>query len=288
MDLSVLYDPERFPKHVMEALAQAPLDYLEQLEFIRKQRSSLTPWEGAGVLLPLYFSEEENRDSERWGQYVVLLNKRSKRVQQAGDLCAPGGGIHPVLDRISQQVLQVGLLPWAKGLAFDRARQREKKVYKKILFFLGNALRESWEEIRLSPFNVEFLGPLQSYRLQSRRWIIFPVVGRVKRAWQNKLSPEVDKIIAIPLPTFFLPESYAFYSLEVPRELMVQGIPSPWEFPCLVYNADGEEEILWGATYMILRAFLRIVFDQPLPSPDGRRVIHRPLISTYLSGDEET
>jgi 8-oxo-dGTP pyrophosphatase MutT (NUDIX family) len=288
MDLSVLYDPERFPKHVMEALAQAPLDYLEQLEFIRKQRGSLTPWEGAGVLLPLYFSEEKKRDRDRSGQYVVLLNKRSKRVQQAGDLCAPGGGIHPVLDRISQEILQVGLLPWARGLACERAKQRGKSVYKKILFFLGNALRESWEEIRLSPFNVEFLGPLQSYRLQSRRWIIFPVVGRVKRAWQHKLSPEVDKIITIPLRTFFLPESYAFYSLEVPQELITQGIPNPWEFPCLVDDAEGEEEILWGATYMVLRSFLRIVFDQPLPSPDGRRVIHRPLISTYLSGDEET
>jgi len=286
MELSALYDPEGFRKHVIDALARAPLDYLEQLEFIRQQKNSPTPWESAGVLLPLSFMDEEKLSEVRAGQYVVLLNKRSQRVQQAGDLCAPGGGVHPVLDRISQQILRAGLLPWTKGLAFEQGKRRGEAVYKKILFFLGNALRESWEEIHLSPFNVEFLGPLLSYRLQSRRWVIFPVVGRVKRPWQPKLSPEVDKIISIPLRTFFLPESYAFYSLEVPRELIAQGIPNPWEFPCLVYGADGEEEILWGATYAVMRSFLGILFDRPLPSPDGRRVIQRKLMADYLAGDE--
>jgi hypothetical protein len=89
------------------------------------------------------------------------------------------------------------------------------------------------------------------------------------------------------LSTFFQPESQALYSLEVPQELIAQGIPNPWEFPCVVHDADGEEEVLWGATYAILRSFLGIIFNHPLPSPDGRRVIHRKLIATYLSGDEK-
>ncbi len=287
MDLAALYDRERFPRQVIETLAVAPLDYLEQLEFIGQQKNSPTPWESAGILLPLYFLDREKQDSDPSSEYVVLLNKRSKRVQQAGDLCAPGGGVHPVLDRISQQILHAELFPWTKGLAFERGKKRGEAVYKKILFFLGNALRESWEEIRLSPFNVEFLGPLPSYRLQSRRWIIFPVVGRVKNPWKPKLSPEVDKIISIPLHTFFQPESQAFYSLEVPKELIAQGIPDPWEFPCLVYEADGEVEILWGATYAVIRSFLEFIFDPPLPSPDGRRIIRRKLIANYLSGEEE-
>jgi len=287
MDLSILGDQIEFPKHVIEALAQAPLDYLEQLEFIGKQRSSLTPWEGGGVLLPLYFSEKKKGNRDRSGQYIVLLNKRSKKVQQGGDLCAPGGGIHPVLDRISQHILKVGLLPWARGLAFERAKQRGKAVYEKILFFLGNALRESWEEIRLSPFNVEFWGPLQAYRLQSRRWIIFPVVGRVKQPWQTKLSWEVEKIVSIPLKAFFWPDNYAIYSLKVPETLTAHGIPDPWEFPCFVYDQDGEEEILWGATFNIMRTFLNTTLHLPLPSPDGRRVIHRPLVSNYFSRSRE-
>jgi 8-oxo-dGTP pyrophosphatase MutT (NUDIX family) len=287
MDLSILYHPERFRRHVIETLAQVPLDYLENFELIRKHKNSGEPCGGAGVLLPLYFSEAKREPRGLGSQYVLFLNKRSKRVPQAGDLCVPGGGIHSVLDRMSQQILKMGFLPMARGLAFQRAKQRGMPAYEKILFILGNALRESWEEIRLSPFNVEFLGPLPSYSLQSRRWIMFPLVGRVKHAWEAKLSPEVDKLITIPLHDFFLPEKYAYYSLGVPAELISQGIPDPWEFPCLVYDADGEEEILWGATYTVIRSFLSLVFHQPLPSPDGRRIIRRPLPSNYFSGGEE-
>jgi 8-oxo-dGTP pyrophosphatase MutT (NUDIX family) len=209
------------------------------------------------------------------------------RVQQGGDLCAPGGGIHPFLDRLSQKILQFGLLPVARGPGFERAKQRGRIVYEKILLFLGNALREAREEMHLSPFNVEFLGPLPSYRLRVRRWIIFPVVGRIKRAWHPQLSWEVEKIVSIPLQAFFLPENYALYSLEVPEKLTSQGVPNPWEFPCLIYGENGAEEILWGATYNIIHSFLNAVLDHPLPSPDGRRVIHRPLTSNYFSGSPE-
>jgi 8-oxo-dGTP pyrophosphatase MutT (NUDIX family) len=286
MDLSILHDQEGFRLHVIDVLAQTPVDYLEEVKFIEKQGGGLEHWDGAGVLLPLYFPKDKGSGKNGSGQYVFLLNKRSKRVQQGGDLCAPGGGSHPFLDRLSQQILRFGLLPLARGPGFKQARQREKATYEKILFFLGNALRESWEEIHLSPFNVEFLGPLQTYRLQARRWIIFPVVGRVKQAWRYRLSAEVEKIVSIPLQVFFLPENYALYSLEVPENLIAQGIPNPWNFPCLVYRENGEEEILWGATFKIIRTFLETIFDHPLPFPDGLKIIHRPLVSNYFSGIE--
>jgi 8-oxo-dGTP pyrophosphatase MutT (NUDIX family) len=280
-------DEEGFRQHVIDALARSPLDYLEQVKFIEEQKYSSVPWEGAGVLLPLYFFEDRSPVRNNSGEYVFLLNKRSKKVPQAGDLCAPGGGVHPFLDGLSQKILRFGLLPFVRGPAFEQARQRGKEIYGKILFFLGNALRESWEEIHLSPFNVEFLGASPTYRLQARRWIIFPLVGRVKRTWRQKLSVEVEKIVSIPLQAFFLPENYALYSLEVPKNLMAQGIPNPWNFPCLVYGGEGEEEILWGATFNVIRSFLKIVFDHPLPFPDGRRVLRRPLVSHYFSGREE-
>jgi 8-oxo-dGTP pyrophosphatase MutT (NUDIX family) len=208
-------------------------------------------------------------------------------VLQPGDLCAPGGGIHPILDSVSERLLQFGLWPGVKGPGLQRAKSRGKDTYKKILFILGNALRESWEELRLSPFNVEFLGPLPTYCLESRRWIMFPLVGRVKRLWKFKFSWEVDKMVSIPLEVFFEPGNYAVYSLEVPEKLTAAGIPNPWEFPCLVYHEDGEEEILWGATYKVIQTFFQIAFDFQFPSPDGTRVIHRPLASNYLSGREE-
>ena len=151
---------------------------------------------------------------------------------------------------------------------------------------LSIALRESWEELRLSPLNVEFLGALPTYRLHHRNWIIFPMVGRVKHPWKPKPSWEVEKIVPIPLESFFCPANYAIYSLEVPENLIAQGIPNPWEFPCLVQRQDGEEEILWGATFEVIRTFFKIVFDFSFPISAAARVIHRPLALNYFSGRE--
>ncbi|KPK91705.1 MAG: hypothetical protein AMJ94_06670 [Deltaproteobacteria bacterium SM23_61] len=263
------------------------MDYVEQFAFIERQRDEEESFAGGAVLLPLFFQEEKKSGEQRHGEYAFLLNKRSKKVLQPGDLCAPGGGIHPFFDSLSQKILRFKLLPGVGGPGLEPARRRGKGAYEKILFLLGNALRESWEELRLSPFNVEFLGPLPTYPLSSRRWIIFPLVGRVKQAWQPKLSWEVEKIVPIPLSTFFNPGNYAIYSLEVPEKLVAQGIPSPWEFPCLVHLENGKEEILWGATFKVIQTFFQIVFDFSFPSPDSRRIIRRPLAPNYLTGREE-
>jgi 8-oxo-dGTP pyrophosphatase MutT (NUDIX family) len=286
MDTSILQNETGFRQQAIEALSGGPVDYVEQFDFIHRQRETKEIFSGGAVLLPLFFEEEQESGGKRPGEYVFLLNKRSKKVLQPGDLCAPGGGIHPFLDSITQKLLKFRLLPGVGGPGLERARKNGKEAHEKILFILGNALRESWEELRLSPFNVDFLGPLPTYRLTSRRWIIFPLVGRVKHSWKPKLSWEVEKIVPIPLAAFFDPRNYAVYSLDVPEKLVAQGIPSPWEFPCLVHIENGEEELLWGATFQIIQTFFRIVFQFSFPPPDGRRVIRRPLASNYLSGRE--
>lgn len=286
MDLSIFSQEEEFPELVRKSLATAPIDYREQFAFLQKMRSSHTPWEGAGILLPLFFSQEKTKEETIPGQYVFLLNKRSVHVQQAGDLCIPGGGIKPI-DKILQRFMQIGLLPSLGKKSFFLAQQRGEEAFQKILLILANALRESWEEIHLSPMNIEFLGPLPSYKLHSRRWIMFPVVGRIKKNWNPKLSWEVEKIIPLPLNAFFNPENYGLYSLEIPESLKAHGIPDPWEFPCFVYKAHGSEEILWGATYMVIRSFFHIVVPYQLPSPNGQRIIRRSLVENYFSGTRD-
>jgi len=93
-------DQEAFPFHVMEALAREPVDYLNQFEFVDRQRKNQGDWGAGGVLLPLFFRENQTQGRNPSGQYVLLLSKRSKNVQQPGDLCAPGGGIHPRMDSL--------------------------------------------------------------------------------------------------------------------------------------------------------------------------------------------
>jgi len=286
MESSILQDLTGFRHQVIEALSREPVDYVEKFAFLHRKRETTDRLAGGGVLLPLFFQREQESGEPTPAQYVFLLNKRSKKVLQPGDLCAPGGGIRPFLDSLIQKLLKFRLLPRVGGPGLGLARRNGKESYEKILFLLGNALRESWEELRLSPFNVEFLGPLPTYQLTSRRWIIFPLVGRVKHSWRPKLSWEVEKIVPIPLSAFFDPRNYAVYSLEVPEKLVAQGIPSPWEFPCLVHIDNGEEELLWGATFQIIQTFFHIVFDFSFPPPPAGRVIRRPLASNYLSGRE--
>jgi len=287
MNLSLVHDQESLRSHVVEALGWEPVEYLAEFDFIDKRRKNRGTWAGGAVLLPLYFREDRDQGGNNSGHYVFLLNRRSEKVQQPGDLCAPGGGIHPFLDSLSGRLLRFGLLPGIRGPGLTLAKQKGKSTYEKILFLLANALRESWEELRLSPFNVEFLGSLPTYHLHHRPWIIFPLVGRVKHGWKPKLSWEVYKIVSIPLGKFFDRANYAVYSLEVPENLMAQGIPNPWEFPCLVHKENGEEEILWGATFEIIRTFFKIVFGFSFPVPEKGKIVHRPLSSNYLSGREK-
>ncbi len=285
INLSLLRDQERFPSSVMEALAREPAGYLKEFESIDRRRETQGRWGAGGVLLPLFFREDQIPVNEPPGEYVFLLGKRSEIVQQPGDLCAPGGGIHPRTDWLLSKLL--GLFPgiYSPGSAVGR---REKKPCKRLPLLLGNALRESWEELRLSPFNVQFLGPLPVYRLAHRPWIIFPLVGRVRHSWKPRLNWEVEKTVSIPLENFFHPENYAIYSLEVPESLLDQGLPNRWEFPCLVHQEDRVEEILWGATFEIIRTFFRIVFNFSFPVPGRQRVIRRPLASNYLSGKKRS
>jgi len=287
MELSIFQDQKKLPRQVIETLVRNPIDYLEQAAFMEKHKSVPPPWEGGGILLPLFYRPEE-KEKGAGGEFVFLLNKRSQNLPQGGDLCAPGGGAHPLMDSNSQRIIDSGIFPSLQSPALRRAKERGKDCYQTILYYWSNALRESWEEIRLSTFNVDFLGPLPTYRLQSRRWIIFPLVGQVREKWTYQLSPEVEKIVPIPLSAFYRPDSYGVYSLEIPEEMAAKGIPSPWVFPCLIAEGErGEEEILWGATFHIIQTFLKIAFPFPLPPASGQRVIHRPLLRTYLSGQSE-
>ncbi len=287
MDFSILHDEVRFQRHVLEALTSYPLDYLIQIDFWKESKNGSTPWECGGVLLPIFFTRDLHIGSRQKGEYVFLLNKRSKRVPQGGDLCAPGGRSHPIWDSIFQRLFQMGLLPGAKEMRNRLIRSREKRLYELILFFWSNALRESWEELRLNPFNIEFLGPFETYRLQSRRWIIFPLVGKIKNPWEVKLSTEVEKLVEIPITAFFQPGHYAICRFEISNEMSPQGSPRSREVPCLIFGEKEKEEILWGATYNIIREFLKVVMDRPLPFPDGQRIVHRSLALNYYTGSQQ-
>ncbi len=275
---------EEFLAQATERLGVHPSDFHSEMEQITNSGRTAAPRLAAGVLLPLIFRYSPCHGDSGEGQFVFQLIKRSSRVSQPGDLSCPGGMIHPFMDRLLRPLLLHGPLPIIRGPARAYALRRDRKSLPIITLFLANALRESWEEIRLSPCRVRFLGPLPTYRLTRFQRTIFPLAGFVERPGTPCPNREVEKIVEIPLASFFREELIGCYTLSGP-DGAEPGVSGSLRYPCLIHrNLPGEEEILWGATFHIIVQFLGIVMDYQLPDWMKGPVIQRTLSADYLTG----
>ena len=70
--------------------------------------------------------------------------------------------------------------------------------------YLTTSLRESFEEMRLNPFSIKFLGPLPPQNLRVFQKIIYPMVGWVEGNHRLKTNHEVEKIVYIPLKVLLI------------------------------------------------------------------------------------
>ncbi len=279
MNLEILSKKEELIDLIVEKLGKTPIDFCEKADRIERDPQV---WSGAGVLVPLAFGSNSHsvpreRDQNEWR---LLLIKRSSIVAQAGDLSCPGG----MLDRIDHYIkpfVAHRILPVLRGKPFHYARARGSADFQNITLFLANALRESWEEVHLSPFRVGFLGPLPCRNLVMFTKTIFPVVGVVERPDLLRPNREVEKIVSVPLRDFFNMENFALFAIE--SESRPAGTD---RFPCFVHRDEaGREEILWGATFSIILNFLKIVFDYDAPPPASEWVLKKELRADYLRGN---
>jgi 8-oxo-dGTP pyrophosphatase MutT (NUDIX family) len=284
MIYSILNEKDAFLHRVVEKLGNVPIDYSEKLDIIKKSRKENEPRLAAGVLLLLCYKKNADISTGYGSQFVFQLIKRSSDVPQAGDLSCPGGMLEPSKDHILQIFISCGFPPILKEKARSLAKVRGGKAFKNITLFLANAVRESWEEIRLNPFNFSFLGPLPSYDLTLFPKTIFPLVGLVKGKGNFHLNGEVNKIVEIPVASFFRKENYGLYSLDF-LDKPDRAKNMEWDFPCLIHqDYDGKEEILWGATFGIIMSFLKIMFDFEPPQTYTNRIIKGTLYPDYLTG----
>lgn len=213
---------------------------------------------------------------------VLILNKRSGHVRQPGDLCCPGGGVQPTLDAFLARWLRLPAPPlsrWSKGFGWRRYRQKD---WPKLALLLAAALREGFEEMRLNPLGVRFLGPMAAQRLVLFNRTIYPLVGWVPR--QRLFFPnwEVEKIVRIPLPSLFDAANYACCRISF-QDAMNDGPDIPdRDMPCFVHRANGQKEVLWGATYRLTERFLNTVFGYRPPAVATLPVVRMRLDNRYL------
>ncbi len=213
----------------------------------------------------------------------LVLNKRSQRVRQPGDLCCPGGGVEPCYDFYLSKILSLPLLPSARWPYWRQWRRRWPNRARKLALLLATGLRESYEEMRLNPFHVRFLGGLPPQRLILFYRSIYPMVGWLSPKARFIPNWEVEQIVRIPLRHLLDPSRYASYRVTyVGQEDQRQD-----DFPCFVHTRDERTEILWGATYRITAAFLDIVFDFRPPPLHNLPVIAGSLRKAYFANPRE-
>ena len=163
----------------------------------------------------------------------VVLNKRSQKVRQPGDLCFPGGSPVPRIDAVFARLLLLPGFPLARWRV-QTGHSRSQSVHR-LAELLATCLRESFEEMRLIPLGVRFLGPLPPNRLIMFNQTIHPMVGWVQYQKHFRLNGEVEKLVHIPINTLLNPDNYAFFQLTYPSDLSSGIDGTKREFPCFVH-----------------------------------------------------
>ena len=149
----------------------------------------------------------------------------------------------------------------------------------------ATGMREGFEEMRLNPFGVNFLGPLPPQPLAMFRRTIYPMAGWIKR--QKRFYPnwEVEKVLFVALNDLLNPDLYGRYRLQMGGTSGRAGAVPVQEFPCFRIQGRNQKEILWGATYRITVDFLKLAFDFQPPALQSLAVIEGALDDNYLNGN---
>lgn len=202
----------------------------------------------------------------------IVLNKRSKLVSQAGDLCFPGGGIIPYVDSIGARLLGLPFFPLGRWPFWKEWRKLRREESTSLALLLATGLRESLEEMRLNPFGVEFLGPLPAQTLLSFQRVIYPLIVRIRNQKRFFTNREVEKVVSIPIKDFLQPEKYVRYRMHF--ESSQDGNKEALQdFPGFFHDDGEDREVLWGATYRIIATFLEMVFGFSPPEINSLNII---------------
>lgn len=219
------------------------------------------------------------------GEICLILNQRSGRVRQAGDLCYPGGSVFPRFDFTCARLLGLPLGPLGRWPQWKKWRRERRFESRWLALYFATALREAFEEMRLNPLRVKFLGPLPHHRLVLFRRLIFPLAVWVSGRQRFKPNWEVARVVSIPLRRLLEPEHYIRYRLTLPAGASpVSGDPTR-EVPAFRFQSAAGPDILWGATYRITMSFLQVVFGFAPPDMERLPRINGHLSRSYLTGE---
>ncbi|HWP45558.1 MAG TPA: CoA pyrophosphatase [Candidatus Limnocylindrales bacterium] len=110
------------------------------------------------------------------------------------------------------------------------------------------ALRETYEELRISPEQVEILGQLESIQTRNSGFLVTPVVGVLWRFPGVYPNPfEVEEVLSVPW-------SFLANPLHL-REQRVEASGSTLWVPAYTYQTH----IIWGLTVQIIKQLIKLL-----------------------------
>jgi 8-oxo-dGTP pyrophosphatase MutT (NUDIX family) len=113
----------------------------------------------------------------------------------------------------------------------------------------STAIREAWEEVGVIPNEVKLLGAISDLFVPASNFLISPIIGYTDRkpAFVPEVK-EVDRIIETPLKQLLDLETKKQKILEVGGKFKLD---TPY--------FDISDEVVWGATAMILGEFIQVI-----------------------------
>ena len=225
------------------------------------------------------------QDGRSSDEPCLILNKRSLKVRQPGDLCCPGGGIAPRLDFLLARLLSLPGTPLTRWEHWPSWRRGQTGSPKNLALLFATGLREGFEEMRLNPFGVRLLGALPPEQLVMFRRVIYPLVCWVSHQRKFKANWEVEKVVYVPLSDLMNPANYARFHLQI--EIADNGNENRrvQDFPCFLPRSPGQTDRLWGATFRLTMQFLSLVFGFHPPDIATLPTIEGRLGENYLTGN---
>ncbi len=271
--MNIVHEPETFVKRVTQELSKDLINGTSQ-PFLE------TVMDNASVVLLLLGMHSYSGNDVK--QLSLILNKRSRAVVQPGDLCCPGGGIAPGLDRMIAAMLKRNPSSLTQWKFWKILKARNKRYADTLCVLLATALREGVEEMRLNPFGVKFLGALPPQSLVMFKKTIHPMVCWVSS--QQRFFPnwEVEKIIHIPIQNLLDSSNYGTYRLSINTQEARRADISLKDLPCYLHQGNNGREILWGATFRIVMDFLNRIFGFKPPENKKLPVYYGSIGNRYM------
>jgi len=237
-----------------------------------------------GLSVVLFLLGVYRNPHDHFPEPCLILNKRSDRVPQPGDICCPGGGIEPRIDRLGAHLLRLPLSPLRHWPLYRAWRAEAPRAAARLRLLMAAALREGVEEMRLNPFGVRFLGGLPPVHLAMFKRTIVPLVAWVHRQRHFRPNWEVERIVRIPLRDLLAPGGYIALRLQTGHHDRDGDEVAARDFPAFRFPTNRGTEILWGATYRITMRFLKQIFGFQPPAQNGGTTIEKRLTADYATG----